>query len=449
MKHFFKIAAAVFFSLLTFSSCDKETELGIQMMPDSDDMSVVSDSFHVRVESVMADSVFAVTDKLSLGVYDDPVYGKVQTDFLAELRYVNEEFPEGAVADSLNLVLYYKTFFGDSAAVQELTVYQMTAALDYNGDYYTGIDPLDFCDKSIVLGRKSYTPYDRTLSSAQYAAYGCNVVRVPVSDDLMTELRGNVAATQSQAAFLEVLKGVYVTNQYGGSCMLALDSVNLELSYHVMVQAEDGSEKKAQGVRIYPANREATQVVRVNRDPDSGVTVEDLSSVYQDSVVLVSTPAGCFPVVQIPFGRVYERLAVDGEDFSINHASLLVEVADVAYDGAYKVPDALMLIERKYMNAFFHQSLYPSSYSNALGVYSEEDKCYTFNNMGRYIESVLKKAAPDFSQVGDFVLVPVSGVSDVLGTNAVIRHNFNPSGAFYRSGSAASPMRLLVTYTKL
>ncbi|MBO4370404.1 MAG: DUF4270 family protein [Paludibacteraceae bacterium] len=424
------------------------------MKPSSDDMSVVCDSFHVTVSSVSVDSVFSVTDKLVLGLHDDPIFGSLQVDFLAEMRYVNSAFPDGAVADSLTLVLYYKNFFGDSTAVQELTVYQLTSPLVYNGDYYSNIDPTDYCDKSVVLGRKAYTPYDRTVSSSDAAKYGCNVIRVPMPESLMQELFNSTQAQQSQQGFLDLFPGVYVTNQYGGRCVIAVDSVNLELDYHYNYTYE-GDEKVVQGVRLYAANREATQVVHVGHDETAGVTPEMLQTVYADSVVLISSPAGYFPMIEFPFDRIYQRVCLDhfdrtGGDLNINHASLVVEVADLGYDGDYEVPQQLMLIEEENLDAFFHQSSYPSAYPNVLGIYSSSDKTYTFNNMGSYIESVLEKAAPDFSQIGRFVLVPVTGASDVLGSGCVIRHAYTPSGAFFRSGTnRVSPMRLIVTFTNL
>ncbi|MBP5319272.1 MAG: DUF4270 domain-containing protein [Paludibacteraceae bacterium] len=456
MKHSLKAVIAAILFACSFSACDSDNNLGIQMMPASDEMSVVSDSFYVTVVSQLADHVFSVTDKLALGSYDDPVFGALSVDFLAELRFVNGAFPDNAVADSLSLVLYYKSFFGDSSAVQEVTVYQMTAPLTYNADYYTDTDPAGFCDRSIVLGQKSFTAYDPAIPDDQRAEYGCNVLRVPVSDELMQTLFSDVAATQSQAAFLELLKGVYVTCQGGNSCVLALDSVNLELNYHAEQTVEStGTTTTEKYTRVYAANREATQVLHVSRPTGTGVSVDDLQSVYQDSVVLISTPAGYFPKVSLPFDRIYQRVCLDHADetdgmLNINHASLAVEVASTDYSGAYRVPPMLMLIEERYVDAFFHQSLYPSRYPNVLGVYSDSTRTYTFNNMCAYIESVLKKDAPNFENVGDFVLVPVCGPSDIYGNGGKVRHQFAPYGAFYRSGkNAKSPMRLTITYTNL
>ena len=51
--------------------------------------------------------------------------------------------------------------------------------------------------------------------------------------------------------------------------------------------------------------------------------------------------------------------------------------------------------------------------------------------------------------VNPFYILPVTGATDIEGTDAVVRHQFRPSGVRLRSGSSNSNMRLSVTYTKL
>ena len=114
-------------------------------------------------------------------------------------------------------------------------------------------------------------------------------------------------------------------------------------------------------------------------------------------------------------------------------------------------PAVLMLIREKDMDAFFTQSKYPADgIETVLGVYKEEQKRYQFNNMAGYLETLLSDSETDLEQVNDFFIVPVSGVTDVAGTNAVVRHLYKPFAVRLRSEkNQKSPMRLAVTYSVL
>jgi hypothetical protein len=70
--------------------------------------------------------------------------------------------------------------------------------------------------------------------------------------------------------------------------------------------------------------------------------------------------------------------------------------------------------------------------------------------MASYLEGILSDDNMDVDGLNHFYLVPVSGATEIAGTNAVIRHLFKPHGVRLRSASnATSPMRLTVTFTNL
>ena len=157
----------------------------------------------------------------------------------------------------------------------------------------------------------------------------------------------------------------------------------------------------------------------------------------------------------MPLSRIKESM-VDketDEELNLNHMSLILEVADVAdvLPSRMTPPDVLLLIRANDLEAFFTQSKYPAEgIASTLGVYDPDRKHYLFNNMADYMERFMRDDNLQLDDLNDFYLLPIQGATDILGTNAVVRHLFKPYGVRLRSATNEySPMRLVVTYSKL
>ncbi|MBR2618712.1 MAG: DUF4270 family protein [Paludibacteraceae bacterium] len=424
------------------------SDAGAVLQPEEDKMSVQTDSFHVKSTTELLQHRYSESDKVELGYVVDPIYGAFKMDFLSEFRYARDTFPATATDATLNLVLYYRSYYGDSLSANEVLVYALQKALDFEQDYTTDVLVSDYCDKSVLLGQKTYVPYDATIpdSLRQEEKY-CDKVVVKLPQQYCNELLTNRTYTQSQDAFLELIKGVYVTNSYGSRAVLNVDSVNLELNYRYAPDVAK-PDSLIDAVRIYPTNKETTAMVRVSE-------VQPPALLATDSIRYVVSSSGYALRVHLPLKALSEALHREDAEakLNINHASLIIEQAlmDDPVTSKMTPPAVLMLIREKDMDAFFTQSKYPADgIETVLGVYKEEQKRYQFNNMAGYLETLLSDSETDLEQVNDFFIVPVSGVTDVAGTNAVVRHLYKPFAVRLRSEkNQKSPMRLAVTYSVL
>ena len=436
----------LFLASLLLIACEAN-EIGSEIQPTEDKLSVKTDSFSVSAVSSMITDRYSESDKLLLGNYEDPIFGTAKFDFLAEFRYLNADFPSTAKATSVQVVLYYKTFFGDSTAVQEATVYQLNNALKFSENYTTDIELSEFCDKSEILGKKVYVAYDPTVpDSVQNLAGYCNTVRVDLPLSIGEKLISDRSITTSQTNFLNLIKGIYVTNEFTGQVVLNVDSVNLEVAYDYVPKASK-PDSIVNTVRVYPVNKETTGVLRI-----SNVKAPEVSDI-PDSLVYLSSYVGMVPKVEIPVDRIRERLGyAEGEIISINNMSLILEEAICADSSLTKLtmPAYVILIREADIDKFFTQSLYPAEGINTvLGVYEKSINAYRFNNIADYLHTILYSNA-EADKINPFYVLPITGLTDVEGTDAVIRHHFRPSGIRLRSGkNAGSNMRLSVTYTKL
>ena len=435
----------LFLASLMFAACEAN-EIGTEIQPTEDKLSVKTDSFSVSATTAFIKDRYSESDKLLLGNYEDPIYGTARLDFLAEFRYLNADYPSTAKATSVQVVLYYKTFFGDSTAVQEATVYQLSKPLEFETNYTTNISVEEYCDKSVVLGKKVYVAYDPTVpdSILEEDDY-CNTVRIDLPLSIGEKLISDRSITQSQENFLNLLKGVYVTNEFTGQVVLNVDSVNLEVAYDYVPKATK-PDSIVNKVRVYPVNKETTSVLRI-----SNVKAPDLETI-PDSLVYMSSYIGMVPKLQLPIERIRERLGYEeGDIISINNMSLIVEEALCADSSLTELdmPPFVILIREADTEKFFTQSLYPAEgITSVLGVYESEIRAYRFNNLADYLHSILLNGDSE-EEVNPFYILPVTGATDILGTDAVIRHQFRPSGVRLRSGSNDSNMRLSVTYTRL
>lgn len=436
----------LFLASLLLIACEAN-EIGSEIQPTEDKLSVKTDSFSVSAVSSMITDRYSESDKLLLGNYEDPIFGTAKFDFLAEFRYLNADFPSTAKATSVQVVLYYKTFFGDSTAVQEATVYQLNNSLKFSENYTTDIELSEFCDKSEILGKKVYVAYDPTVpDSVQNLAGYCNTVRVDLPLSIGEKLISDRSITTSQTNFLNLIKGIYVTNEFTGQVVLNVDSVNLEVAYDYVPKASK-PDSIVNTVRVYPVNKETTGVLRI-----SNVKAPEVSDI-PDSLVYLSSYVGMVPKVEIPVDRIRERLGyAEGDIISINNMSLILEEAICADSSSTKLtmPAYVILIREADIDKFFTQSLYPAEGINTvLGVYEKNINAYRFNNIADYLHTILYSNA-EADKINPFYVLPITGLTDVEGTDAVIRHQFRPSGIRLRSPkNSNSNMRLSVTYTKL
>lgn len=436
----------LFLTSLLLIACEAN-EIGAEIQPTEDKLSVKTDSFSVSATSALITNRYSESDKLLLGNYDDPIFGSAKLDFLAEFRYLNADFPATAEAKSLQVVLYYKTFFGDSTAVQEATVYQLNNPLVFSENYNADINLEEFCDKSTILGKKVYVAYDPTVPDSIQDNEGyCNTVKIDLPISMAQTLISDRSITQSQTNFLEFIKGVYVTNEYTGQVVLDVDSVNLELSFDYAPSASK-PDSLVNAVRVYPLNKETTGVLRV-----SNVKTPDLDNI-PDSLIYLSSYLGLAPRLELPINKMREKLGFKaGGIVSINNVSLILEEAICAdsLSTELDVPTYLILIREADIEKFFTQSLYPADDINTiLGVYEKKLRAYRFNNIADDLHEILFEGKDEL-EMNPYYILPVTGATDIQGTDAVVRHQFRPTGVRLRSGlNEKSNMRLSVTYTKL
>ena len=446
MKYTLLLFVAISF---LFVSCeDASDDLGFLIQPSKDKITIAVDSFHVQSTNLFVDSIYARGNNLAIGNITDNVYGDFNADFLSQFKFVNGvSFPSNSTPDSLSLVMYYKNFWGDSLASQDITVYQLSENLNYETNYYSNINVAAFCNKQTILGQQTFTAKDPAVSDSirKTSSYRA-AVRVVFPTSLRDEFFSRTDIYTSQAAFLEFFKGVYATIANGNGSVLLVDSANIELNYHYTEERETLADTIIQQKIIFPAKKEIASVARFEHPTALSSTIAT-----DDSIVYLHSPAGVFTKIEIPFERILDRIPATHFN-TINHVRLVAEAAVFNDDNTYTASSYLLLIREQDIEKFFAQSLYPATSVGIyafLGTYNSTSQSYTFASMTDYMRMVLQNEGNNIADLNDFVLIPVNPITNSSGTITGLKNLYSPTGVRLRSGSnTISPMRIEITHSQ-
>lgn len=219
----------LFLIVLLATSCQKDPyELGVTLLPDSDTLHLsTNDTSTVVAYSMVQDSIR--TDETTtnfIGSLQDPVFGNTTAGFYAQLRLSAEapDFGTNPVLDSAVMIFTYAGIYGDTNAVQNLKVYEISQDLDPDTSYYS-IDRASTYPNLLADFNFVPNPIDSVLIDSVKLG---PQLRVNLSN--ITKYWGNKIlyapedALSSNASFLTYMKGLHfeTTPRSSGGALIAL-----------------------------------------------------------------------------------------------------------------------------------------------------------------------------------------------------------------------------------
>lgn len=441
-------------SFLTFSCTDNITDIGSKIQPSSDSITVGTDIFNVSTENVFVESMYSRADSFLLGTFYNEKYGTTQADILAQLNCpIGYVYPPNSIPDSALVILYYKTWFGDSYSPLDVNIYQMNKkTFDYSGLYPTNLNPEDYTDRSIKLGQQIFT-----AKNASNPLANSNSVIFKLSNNFVQDFfKINSDTYSSESKFTDFFKGLFITANYGASTILNIRQIDLEYYFHYSIKKPgEDTISIVKNILTFPANKEVRQVNRFLH-PDLESVKQKLE---QDSTLnYISSPANIQTRVIIPLNKMKQRMEVgiNNKKLVINSALLRVEATEVD-EATLAIPivSSMLLIKESAIVDFFTKNKLPSdtcailsSYTSSLIPYSTTlyEDYYTFN-LATLIANELKSnpAAPENLKM---ILVPVRVTSNSSGVVTAVKQQFLMSAVTVRSGkNTISPMRIKVVYS--
>jgi len=454
-----KLTVVAFWCLFLpfITSCDDSTgTLGNDMMPSTDYVSKESKLYDIYTQSYSAgDSVLARSSMSYLGQFTDPETGTIiKSDFLAQFHCIDDfAFPDSIIGDSIistELRLFVSKFVGDSLATFKISVYPITSVMNPDADYYTNINPAQYCDTTMEpLTVKWFTLSDRTVdedvrNSTSYQ----NKIVIPLPNEMGTQIWN---AWKEHPEFfrnseswinsgLPGCKGFYFKLESGDGALAYINiaQYNINYRYH---DTYSGEEVDTTGTCQFAATEEVIQATRFEN--------HNLDQLLADNTcTYLKSPAGIFTLATIPINQI---TTAD----TINQAKVVFTRYNDRIDHRFRldIPKYLLMVRLDdYNNRFFENYQLADANKSYLSQFNSANNTYTFNNIAHLLNIMsgeLKDgtASPNYNKV---LLIPVEPTFDsaTAATKNLVKlcHDFSMTSARLVGGK--DPVKMEIIYSK-
>jgi hypothetical protein len=445
-KFFLILPVAV---LLTVTSCDKSSVVGLDVQPSNDLLNVAYQDTTtlitrtIKVDSIRTDEDFIVGGIGLIGKYIDPVFGPATASLYTQVRLSTNisatSFGSNPVCDSVVLAFAYDAnYYGKNDRKQQTAnVYQLSEDIKASNQYYSN-STLTKSSLDLTNGGYSFIPHP--LDSVTVIGIKQKPqLRIPLDVNfgqllLNNQTTGNLS---NNTAFQTFMKGLYITtentsglaNEEGNILSFKLGDAQTKLTVYYHDGANDslkydfslGSVARFTHFTHDYSTADASVITQLSTNPPT-----------QNNTLFIQSMGGLKAKIEMPYLMNWSSSAI-----GINKAEVVLKVdqntlyqldtfaaapnlilGGINDDGSvYDLPDA---------------SEGSNYYS---GVYNSTTKEYHFN-IARYIQQVLTGAKKNN---GLYVIVPP------------LRANVNAHRVVIGGGSSSSgyQMKLNITYTKL
>lgn len=454
-------------SVTTFlTGCDDNTaELGENIMPGKDQISIGTQTYNVRTSSFLAgDSILAKTSKAYLGKYTDPTFGTFEADFLAQFHCVEDfQFPENGVigdsAVSIEVRLYFTEYFGDPDNACHLSVYPLDSVLQEDINYYTDIVPTDYYDESLPpLASRPYTVNDKTIpdsisESSNYMPY----ISIPLPNSFGTEIirkyyeeGGKEYFANAEAFINNVCKGMYVKCNQGDGTILYIDQAQLNIHFRYLEVSSSGVADSA--VTVIAQFAGTQEVIQANRFQTDKEALKKL--IADGSCTYLKTPAGIFTEIELPMEEIEQNHIASGD--TLNSVKLQFirynENSDASVGTKFKmgIPQTVLMVRKKDMYSFFEKNQVPDKKTSFIANFDEDYNTYTFNNISQLITTcIAEKENAENEDWNKLVLIPVTVTTDNTSNIVGVRHDLQLNSARLMGGfNEGNELQIQIIYSK-
>ena len=427
MKNWFGCTLVV----LALTACsDTTNEIGTTIINDFDKLSVSTETFTVKSQSLKIDSVLSQSPLNYLGTVQDPETNTVVSCGFSTQFHTLENFSlpveskdivgrdgDKLVADSCILSLIYEDYYGDSLAVMKVTAYEMARPMLENRKYYSNFNPEkeNYLRINGLQVNKVYTLVNPLETAAQRAANGYlrsidfalnepytakdNTTYSNYGSYLLNTYYKNKENFRNTYSFItNVIPGFYFKPTGGKGAMANILLARLSVYY-----SYNHGGKTHKGVMTFSGTEEVLSTTYVNNDKTQmQALANDKSCTY------LKTPSGIFTEVTLPI----EEIVKGHEKDSINSAKIAFTRINSTSSQSqlFSVPQTIMMVSKAEMNSFFESKNMVDNRGSFISTFDKSLNQYVFTNISELIKHLydLKKTGKATEDWNKVVLIPVT-----------------------------------------
>ncbi len=407
-KNLFKATILTIIALI-YSCDDSLKNLGFTIQPDTDKITVGTDSLFIKartvsVDSLLPDGMFSKTKNPVLGEYKDSLFGTIKSDYVGEFYYPEgKNFPEGATVDSVKVAVFYNSWKGDSIAPIKLSVFEINKNLPV-ASHYTNFDPTQYVDMSSPIGETNFTAGNIEVPQSERQAadyYHRAFVDLPKSLGVrIHQLSETFKDDLDTDKFKEYFKGLYLTTTFGSGSIIKVDHTYIYVHFHYL--DKKGSSTNQDTIRsgnlILNTTPEVIQINQVKNRNDK--LLEE-----NDDYAFIKSPAGVYTELTFPFSEKASKL----NNQALNLAKFTVTaLPEQESDKKFKLDPSpyLLLINKDDLKEFFEKRKIPDNITSFYAQLDATTYTYNFGNLSTMVNYYKEQNKGEVKDL-TFLLVPV------------------------------------------
>lgn len=366
---------------------DDITEVGETLSPTEDAVNAKMDTLNIEASTVMADSVFSRSTYTLLGDLQDPVYGHLKTDYIAQLqgargfKFAHE--PKDGKIDSIEMVISYGGIVGDSTAWMRASVFEVKSKLPRT---YYSTDISDLIKDKKFLGATTY--------QAIRNRGGEHEVRIKLPKALGQKIydlskQGTTAFDTDESFYQNILGGLYVTTTTGTGNILSVYNNRVDIYYQHKHTYKDKEGQDSVGwMDAFESFTNTKRQILVNHFEYEGN--KKLVEEGQGSYTYIKSPAGVLTKLRITKEDL-QKLVTNNKQARrvVNQAILNIETEQSPKEAILNPPRTLVLLPKDSVKNFFEGQFTEKDQIKTTYIsnnYSFKERNYRFGNIARMID---------------------------------------------------------------
>lgn len=444
--------AGVALAAMAIYSCDEDTAtIGGSLTNDTDRLTLTSANYDVATKTIVADSVYTLSNTCYFGCVRDPETGtEVKSEFTSQFHlleyialptldeYANLNENGLPVADSCDIVIYLQSPFSDldTLTAMKMRVNELSIPVEAGQRYYSNYDPIEkglvrtdanayHIDKMFTY--KSQTDKDSIKATSGYF----NNIRISLNKPY-TDIEGNEYTNYGTYILQSYYQHPeYFANSYSfahhvcpGFFFQILDGLgfhakvySLGLRTYFTVNVEGKNEegetvtKEIASSFTIAGTQEVIQTTFVSNDNQ---VIKQLAQ--EDQHTYIKSPAGLFTEVTLPIDAIKQ-----GHEGDSLLASKIVfqRINNQTTDNrVLGTPATLLMIPADSLYTFFENNQVPDNTQSFYASFNSSNNTYTYNNISNLVTHLWNTKQRETMQNPDWtdehpnwnkvVLVPVS-----------------------------------------